>query len=215
MSKVRATKPRNLTTREWYCLLISSYFAAGKRDETAKIMRKGIKNEGLQERMFSELFLHLSLLLGFPTMLDAFAMLRTIAGKSVRPCKNPMNNGDTVKEGRKTLKRIYGNTVNRLLVNLKSLHDVVPDIIVRDVYGRIISRPGLSLREREIVNVVVLTIQHLDQQLYSHIRGALRLRVTSETLRSSILLATQIAGTDPGYSLQLLSSLSGSRKRVY
>ncbi len=175
-------------------------------------MKRGVRNERLPERLFSELFLHLSLLLGFPAMLEGLTMLRTIQMASNRRNERVVGANEASKQGRRILKRVYGNTLDQLLVNLKSLHRIVPDVIVRDVYGRIISRAGLSLREREIINVVVLSIQHLQQQLFSHIRGALRLRVSPELLRTVIFLAAKIAKTDPSNSLQLLSSLAGSRK---
>jgi 4-carboxymuconolactone decarboxylase len=162
--------------------------------------------------MFSELFLHLSLLLGFPTMLEGLTTLRTIAAK---PAAGPVKAERVAlvkKRGMNKLQRIYGSTLNRLLANLRSLHDDVPEMIVRDVYGGIISRRGLSLCEREIVNVAVLSIQQLDQQLHSHIRGALALRVSKKSLRTVIIVAARIAQTDTEISLNLLSSLAGSRK---
>jgi alkylhydroperoxidase/carboxymuconolactone decarboxylase family protein YurZ len=212
MKTVRLDNPENLTPRERYCTLVASYFAVGKRDATLKIMKRGMKNERLPERMFGELFLHLSLLLGFPAMLEGLMILRTIQRATNKGYERSVSANEASKQGRSILKRVYGNTLDLLLVNLKSLHGIVPEVIVRDVYGRIISRPGLSLREREIINVVVLSIQHLEQQLFSHIRGALRLRVDPKLLRTAILLAAKIAETDPSTSLQLLSSLAGSRK---
>jgi 4-carboxymuconolactone decarboxylase len=166
----------------------------------------------MQERMFSELFLHLSLLLGFPTMLEGLTTLRTIAAK---PAAGPVKAERIAlvkKRGMNKLRRIYGSTLNRLLANLRSLHEDVPEMIIRDVYGRTVSRRGLSLREREIVNVAVLSIQQLDQQLHSHIRGALALRVSRKSLRRIINMAARIAHTDPKISLNLLSSLARSRK---
>ncbi len=164
--------------------------------------------------MFSELFLHLSLLLGFPTMLEGLTTLRAVATKPTATSVKTESVVLVMKRGKDVLKRIYGSALNQLLANLGSLHDDVPEMIVRDVYGRIISRRGLSLREREIVNVTVLSIQQLDQQLYSHIRGALALHVSKKSLRTVISLAARIAHADPGISLNLLSSLAESRKSI-
>lgn len=192
-------------------VLIASYFAVRKRSEAARVIKKGLSNSRLTEPMLSELFLHLSLLLGFPTMLDGFAMLRSATGKSDSTRFVTLSNKQLRNRGKRALKIVYGHALDRLLANLKSLHTQVPDLIIRDVYGRIIARPGLALRDREIINVAVLTIQGLDQQLYSHIRGALRLRVSASAVRTTILLASKAAGVNPASALSMVSSLKNPK----
>jgi alkylhydroperoxidase/carboxymuconolactone decarboxylase family protein YurZ len=212
MNRRTLIRPKQLTKREWYGVLIATYFTVGRRTMASHIIERGIKYDLLPEYLFSELFLHLSLLLGFPTMLEGLTILRAIAAKSSTSKKESASTSVVMKRGRKTLERIYGTTLNRLLANLQHLHDDVPDVIVRDVYGRIIARRGLTLREREIINVVVLSTQRLNQQLYSHIRGALRLHVTEESLRAVIQTAARITRTSPRTSMELLSSLARPRK---
>ena len=208
---MRLKKPKSLTSREWYCIQVAAHFTAGNRWATQPLLRRAIVTERLPERMFSELFLQLSLLLGFPTMLEGFSILRTVSDKSQKGPEHSFVEGKAENEGRKVLKRVYGSAVDRLLVNLKTMHDVVPSVIVRDVYGRILSRPGLSLRERELINVAVLSIQGLEQQLYSHIRGALRMQAEIKAIRSAIVLAARIAASDPAKSLRLLLSIAQSK----
>ncbi len=115
--------------------------------------------------------------------------------------------------GRQTIRRLYGKTTDRLIENLRNLHEQVPSIVVRDAYGRIIARKGMSLREREIVNVVVLSIQNLNRQLYSHLRGAMRVGVTRVALHDAILLASRATGMNPRTPLEMLASLTASRRR--
>jgi alkylhydroperoxidase/carboxymuconolactone decarboxylase family protein YurZ len=40
-------------------------------------------------------------------------------------------------------------------------------------YGKVLSRPGLDLVDREIAIVACLMIEHRPAQLHSHLRGAL------------------------------------------
>jgi alkylhydroperoxidase/carboxymuconolactone decarboxylase family protein YurZ len=207
-------KPKHLTEREWYCVLIASHFAAGSRMEAKHILSDAVKRPGISERLFSELFLHVSLLLGFPSMLEGLSALRSIAPMAKTSGRTATREDVVTMRGWKSLKRVYGRTLNCLLLNLNTLHHEVPDMIIRDVYGRIVSRPGLSLREREIVNVVVLSIQRLDEQLYSHIRGALRLKVSETSLRIAIRTASKISRSDLRTPLRLLSSLSKARKSI-
>ncbi|HEY6951555.1 MAG TPA: carboxymuconolactone decarboxylase family protein [Bacteroidota bacterium] len=203
-----------LTTRERFGVTFAALFAAGLRNRASAMMRKGITETGLPETMFAELCLHLSLLLGFPAMLDGLARLREITPRkdAIEPLRD--RNRDSHKRGMQTLRTIYGTALPRLMTNLESLHAIVPDIILRDVYGKIISRPGLSLRERELVNVAVLSIQGLDDQLFSHLRGALRVGVPAGALREVIRGSAKLARTDSRQPLKMLSTLTNSKEKT-
>ncbi len=205
-------KPQLLSQREVYCIRVAAMFATGQRDDSMKIVERGIRREKIPVRMFAELFVHLSLLLGFPAMLDGLGRLRDLAQPDKSPAALPKEReADLLRRGRKYFRKIYGKATERLLANLGELHVIVPTIILRDAYGRIIGRPGLKLRERELVNVVVLMIQQLDRQLYSHIRGALRIGVAPKSLRSVIILAARTTGSDRHPALEMLTSLTSSK----
>ncbi len=192
-------------------VLIASLFATGDREKAIPVVKAGLRMHRCTERTLSELFLHISLLLGFPSMLEGLSMLRLITGKSDSQRRTIMSERDKARRGKAALKRVYGRAYGRLLENLKSLHRDLPVLITRDVYGHMIARPGLSLKEREIVNVAVLGIQRLNQQLFSHIRGALRLGVPPKTIRSAILISARVSGINPSSSLSILSSLAANR----
>ncbi len=53
------------------------------------------------------------------------------------------------------------------------------DWILEEGYGRVLSRPVLSIRERELIVVAVLAALRLPLQLESHVRGALRVGATA------------------------------------
>ena len=207
-TNTRIHRRSRLKTRLKSYILLASFLAAGKRKEALVAMKKGLESGVMKQRAVGELLLHLSLLLGFPLMLEGLAMLRSITGKSDSTVPKKLTAMEIRRRGMKVMDRVYGKTLDRLLVNVKALHRSAPDLIIREAYGRIIGRPGLSLRDREILNVAVLTIQQLDQQLYSHIRGALRLHVSPSDLRAAILLASKVAGRNPSLSLHLLASLA-------
>ncbi len=61
-------------------------------------------------------------------------------------------------------------------------------------YGRILSRPGLTLRERELCVIAVLAGQNVAPQLSSHLRGAMRAGATAEAVRHAVLLAMTTTG---------------------
>jgi alkylhydroperoxidase/carboxymuconolactone decarboxylase family protein YurZ len=215
MMRPRTTiKSTDLPIHTWYRVRISVLFAVRKRDAATKIMQRVVRVDRSQERVFEELFLHLSLLLGFPAMLDGLSRLRSIVPNRSRRNPPPVNSRRLKKRGMMVLKQVYGGTLGRLLSNLESLQAEVPDFIIRDVYGRIIARRGLTLRDREVVNVAVLTVQGLDQQLYSHIRGALRLGVSVRSVKRVVAFAARSAGISAKGPLRILSDVATSKRSI-
>ncbi|MBL8841378.1 MAG: carboxymuconolactone decarboxylase family protein [Planctomycetes bacterium] len=47
--------------------------------------------------------------------------------------------------------------------------------VLEDAYGRVLARPGLAARQRELLAVAALAALDCPAQLKSHLRGALRL----------------------------------------
>jgi len=81
-------------------------------------------------------------------------------------------------DGRALCRRVYGKAFGRLAERMRSLHPSLWEWILRDGYGRVLSRPGLPARDRELLAVAVLAALRLEPQLEAHVRGALRLGAT-------------------------------------
>jgi alkylhydroperoxidase/carboxymuconolactone decarboxylase family protein YurZ len=64
--------------------------------------------------------------------------------------------------------------LDKLMVRTSNPTDRVLIYKVDHGYGRVMSRPGLDLPLRELCVVAVLSGQHVEPQLESHLRGALR-----------------------------------------
>jgi 4-carboxymuconolactone decarboxylase len=45
--------------------------------------------------------------------------------------------------------------------------------VLVDAYGKVIGRPGLDLKRRELTTVAAIAVLGAAQQLHSHLRGAL------------------------------------------
>jgi len=199
------TKP---SKRILVCSSITALYAIGRRQEAARILRDGLERLKIPRAMFSELFLHLSLLLGFPAMLDGFEMLLVLKPLEKQPGSPHPRRLHTRRGGLAILSRIYGNQTKRLLRRLDELHPELPARIVEDAYGRIVSRAGLSLREREIVSVVALALGGYRRQLYSHVRGALRVGVPPRTLGSVLTAVERLTGRDLEFAKDILRMLT-------
>ncbi len=199
---------RSLTTRQKYAVLVSILYAVGKRNEAFMFIKRSLSETKLSRKFFSELFLHLSLLLGFPTMLDGLKRLSEL-GISHRQNKSAQRDRVALRPvGLKALARVYGNQTDRLLSELQELHPEVAGLIVENAYGKIISRKGLTLQERELINVVVLTIQRLERQLYSHIRGAMRVGLKARTLEMVLRETNELAHVNVDTPLKILAQLT-------
>ncbi len=79
-----------------------------------------------------------------------------------------------------------------------SLADIAPDLgryIVEFGFGDIYSRPGLTLREREIATVAALTaLGNAAPQLKVHIEAGLNVGLTREAITETILQMALYAG---------------------
>jgi 4-carboxymuconolactone decarboxylase len=85
--------------------------------------------------------------------------------------------------------------------------------IVEFVYGEVYSRPGLSLRDREIAAVATLVALGRSSQLPQHLRASLDAGITADELREVILQTATIAGFPPAMNaFATLRTILGERE---
>ena len=125
-----------------------------------------------------ELLLQSMLVVGYPLALVAFGVWRGVGGPA------PVE-GDTAEDlahadceswatrGAAVCREVYGRAYHKLLVNLHALHPALEDLVLVDAYGKVIGRPGLDLRRRELCTVATTAVLGTGEQLHSHLRGAL------------------------------------------
>src|SRR5919197_6776361 len=66
--------------------------------------------------------------------------------------------------------------------------------VIEAAYGDVYSRPGLSLRDRQIATVAVLVALGRSSQLPVHLRSSLKAGLSAEELREIILQTAVLAG---------------------
>ena len=76
--------------------------------------------------------------------------------------------------GTRTIAAVYGPLTPALRAALRGLHPALERWIVEHAYGRVLSRPGLGLRARELVTVALLAQGGWERQLAGHLVGARR-----------------------------------------
>lgn len=105
-----------------------------------------------------------------------------------------MSEEDTRYErGREKMLEVHGE---RSLRTIESLGDL-GRFILEFAYGEVYSRPGLSLRDRQIATVAVLVALGRSSQLPVHLRSSLKAGLTADELREIILQVATLAGFPP------------------
>jgi 4-carboxymuconolactone decarboxylase len=98
-----------------------------------------------------------------------------------------------LERGREKLREVHGE---RSLATIESLGDL-GELIIEVAYGEVYSRPGLSLRERQIASVAALVATGRSSQLPVHLRSSLKAGMTAEELQEVIIQTATIAGFPP------------------
>ncbi len=86
--------------------------------------------------------------------------------------------------GERICRRIYGPVYARMMARMRGYHPVLARWILDHGYGQVLSRPGLRLRERELLAAAVLGALRLPLQQESHLRGARRCGATRGQIRA-------------------------------
>jgi 4-carboxymuconolactone decarboxylase len=104
-----------------------------------------------------------------------------------------MNDPTALERGRERLRDVHDE---RSLATIESLGDLGA-LIIEVAYGEVYSRPGLSLRERQIASVAALVATARSSQLPVHLRSSLKAGLTAEELQEVIIQTATIAGFPP------------------
>jgi len=104
-----------------------------------------------------------------------------------------MTDDERYERGRRKVLEVHGE---RSLRTIESLGDL-GRFILEFAYGEVYSRPGLSLRDRQIATVAVLVALGRSSQLPVHLRSSLKAGLTADELREIILQVATLAGFPP------------------
>ena len=112
---------------------------------------------------------------GYARAINAFAAFQEILPHEP---KVPRERGARRRRGEALCRRIYGPVYGKMIARMAGYHPDLAAWILEDGYGKVLSRPILSIRERELIVVAVLSALRLPKQLESHVRGARRVGAT-------------------------------------
>lgn len=153
-----------------------------------------------------EVLLQSYLFAGFPRTLNAARIWREASGES--PSQEPVESGDVTAwrvRGEAACREVYGVKYAALREAVSRLHPALDSWMVTDGYGKVLSRPGLTLAQRELCIVGACAASEQMPQLRAHLRGALNCGATIEDLVETLSALTDIVSSE---------ALSGARKEL-
>jgi alkylhydroperoxidase/carboxymuconolactone decarboxylase family protein YurZ len=134
-------------------------------------LRLGLRH--LPHRAVAEAAFQSLLFCGYPAAIRALRELREITGRTPGVARE-VSGARVAALGHALCARVYGAMKPRLLRNMRVLHPLMPVWIVREGYGRMLSRPGLSFLERECAAVGCLLALRAWPQAEPHLRALAR-----------------------------------------
>ena len=154
-----------------------------------------------------ELLLQSYLFCGFPRALNATREWRRVSQRAA-PASDEAEDvllGEEWRErGEQTCAAVYDGMYEKLRLNVRDLHPALDSWMVVDGYGKVLSRPGLDLRRRELCIVAACAAMGQDRQLHSHLRGALNVGVEPAALSEALDALADLVGADHVRSARLL-----------
>ena len=163
-----------------------SVAAALGKDRTLRREIRAALQARVSTARLDEALLQLIPFAGYARAINAFAVLQELAPHAARAGRP---RGDLRRRGEALCRRIYGPVYDRMIGRMRGFHPDLAEWILADGYGRVLSRPGLTIRERELIVVAVLSALRLPKQLESHVRGAQRVGATAREVKGMIDLA--------------------------
>ncbi|MDQ2929464.1 MAG: carboxymuconolactone decarboxylase family protein [Gemmatimonadota bacterium] len=153
-----------------------------------------------------ELVLQTYLFAGFPRTLNGMRLWRRASNRV--PDHADPDFAESLaslwtSRGEETCENVYGTLYKRLRANIRKLHPAL-DAWMIDLYGRVLGRPGLDLKRRELCIVAACAALEQDRQLHSHLHGALNAGASPEEVDDTLRIVAPRIGTESSHRYSLL-----------
>ena len=153
---------------------VAAVIAGASEQQTRSVMEQAAGN--VDPVSMDEVIIQSYLFAGFPRTLNAARIWRGVSGLPAPRSDESaaMANGlDWVHRGERTCRTVYGESYELLRENISELHPALDAWMITDGYGKVLSRPQLDLRTRELCIVAACAAAGQQRQLHSHLHGAL------------------------------------------
>jgi len=97
--------------------------------------------------------------------------------------------------GMKVRREVLGDAyVDASLAAVTDFNREIQQIVTRNCWGEIWTRPGLSRKERSLINLAMISALNRPHEFKAHVRGALRNGVSVDQIKEVILQVGFYAG---------------------
>ena len=177
-----------LTTEE-RALVVAKAAIANAQWDRFSAAASHAKDTGVPRARLEETLLQAVLFYGFPRVVSAFETLAR-----AWPAEEPPRGGALPVErqlaaGTELFDTIYDDNADAVHQMLRSFHHEFHDFVLGAAYGRVLTRPGLTPKTREILAVGALQALQQTPQLIAHGRGALRFGASTTEVREALISA--------------------------
>lgn len=135
-----------------------------------------------------EAILQAYLFVGFPTVLKAMATWRARTSLPA-PEQTDDDAAQWRARGERVCETIYGDAHTRLRRNIAALHPDLERWMLEEGYGKVLGRPPLPLRTRELCIAALLAAQDAPDPLFAHLRGALNAGARDAEVEEALAIA--------------------------
>lgn len=168
-----------------YLVRLSAAIAGSDEPALRQVMAEN--NSPLTDEKIEEIILQSYLFAGFPRALNAMRAWRVFRG---RPASASTVDAESLTEHRKkgeaTCAIVYGASYEKLRKNIRELHPALDAWMIVEGYGKVLSRPGIDLKTRELCIVAACAATGQRRQLHSHLRGALNSGASRDEVAAAI-----------------------------
>jgi alkylhydroperoxidase/carboxymuconolactone decarboxylase family protein YurZ len=171
-------------------------FAAARAAGEARGARRALadaRRAGWPRVAAEETALMLMLHAGYPAALEGLRLLNAVWPGRARRTREGSAAGWR-RRGARLCGLVYGPVFPKLLRSVRDLHPDLAVWMVEHGYGRVLSRRGLSARQRELATVAVLAASGWQRQLHSHLLGARRCGARRPEIRAAFDVGRRAGG---------------------
>ena len=158
-------------------------------DEAGVRAAMDVAAQRLPPAWVEELVLQSYLFAGFPRALNAAREWRRASGRAAPDLDEGTDYAlhDAWRtRGEVTCATVYGPFYEKLRQNIRDLHPALDSWMIVEGYGKVLGRPALDLRHRELCIVATCAVARQDRQLHSHLHGALHAGATPADVAATL-----------------------------
>ncbi|MCB2198145.1 carboxymuconolactone decarboxylase family protein [bacterium] len=158
-----------------------------QRDDLVQNLIVSLREDGVKRTVLHEIILQAYLHDGYATALEGVNLLQHVW--PVEANHDIESYADWERwhsRGEVLFRTIYGSVADRVREGVAEASPELSSWMLHEGYGKVLARPGVDTVTRELCTVAVLIMKHRPKQLFSHLRGAIRVGIDVNTLRNLI-----------------------------